>query len=104
MDQPPKKTNPLALAVIGLLPLILAGRGVYAFVTGSYWSAPRNSPAVEYTGVDASLLGGATIALAAMIAVWIVFELGRVTKKQAALISGLCLALSAVLYALVLWG
>lgn len=104
MNEAPKKTNPLGLLVISLLPLILAGRGVYTFVTGSYWSAPRSSPAIEYTGSDAYLLGGANIALAGMIAIWIIFELGKVSKKQAVLLSGACLVLSAVLYSLALWG
>lgn len=98
------KPNKVALAIIGLLPSAMVLRAGYTFVTGSYWISPRNSPAVEYTGLPAYCLAFANIALAAMIAIWLVHEVGKVSKKQATVISVICGLTSAALYAAGIFG
>lgn len=97
--QPKKK---LALAIISLLPFVFLARAAHTFMTGSYWSAPRNSPPVEYTGPAAYMFAGTNIALALIIAIWIFFELGFLikTKQQAILLSFIIFAVCAACFCL----
>lgn len=94
MKEPMDQSKKVGLTIIGLLPLVMIGRGIYAFIVGEVYIAPRFIPPVTLTGSDAYLAGLGYVFLGLIIVCGMTLELGA-TKKQAA-IGGLVMLLGAI--------
>lgn len=79
MDQSKK----VGLALIGLLPLVMIGRGIHAFIVGEMYIAPRFSSPVHLTGFEAYMGGLGYVFLGLIVVCGLALEFG-ITKKQAA--------------------